>query len=96
MIFLNQKILFDNCVIEAVLHNLTQLINLSDKYDYHVCVSTIEELANIPDNKKEKRIKNFISLCKLQPRVLNDAVFILGYSRLNCACLGNGECYKKY
>ena len=44
--------------------------------------------------KHEEFIVLLIQLSKLMPQFLLDSVFVLGHSRLSCACLGNGEVYK--
>lgn len=90
-----KKILFDNNAIDTVLKNSDLYKSLIHKYEFYVCTTVIEELANISDNEKEKRIKLFISFAKMEMKFISDSVFILDHSRLDCACLGNGVVYNQ-
>lgn len=92
---MKNKILFDNNAIDTILDNFNLFKKLSKFYSYFASPTILEELATIPDDKKEKRIKNIISMFQLNFKLINDSVFIIGHSRLNCACLGNGYIYNK-
>lgn len=95
MLYKNRKkILLDNCVLDAVMFNLTALNKLKDQFEYYVCTTVIEEVARIPDIDKEKRIRILIAFSQLEVHFIPDSIFLLDYSRLDCASLGDGLIYK--
>lgn len=50
------------------------------KYEFYVTAVQVEELANILDREKEKRIQHFLLLAKMRAKIV-PTIFILGYSR---------------
>lgn len=90
-----EKLMIDNNAIDIIRENKSLFNIIRKKYNFYVSPSVLEELSNIKDDKKEDRIRNIISLIELNPKFIYDSVFILDYSRFDCACLGNGEVYKK-
>lgn len=92
---MKKKLFLDNNSIDVIYENNKLFEKLKKIFIYCISPSVLEELANIPDNKKEKRIKNLITLIELQPKFIYDSVFILDYSRLDCACLGDGKVYNE-
>lgn len=83
-----QKVMFD-C------NTFSKLLQLSDwqeflakaRAKYELCVASIqvEELAQIPDSKKETRIQHIFCLCEMKATIVPTAV-VLGYGRLGfCA-----------
>lgn len=49
--------------------------------DYYIPATVVEELASIPDNKKEKRMRIFLKLCKLQATLV-PVITVLDHCRL--------------
>jgi rRNA-processing protein FCF1 len=90
-----KRILIDNNCIDTILENLDFYENMKSKYEFCVCTSVVEELANIPDTNKEKRITVFICLAKIEAKFLPDSVFVAGHSRTGVACVSNAEIYHK-
>lgn len=90
-----EKILLDNNAIDFLFQNEEIFIKAKKNYQFFVSASVVEELANIPDEKKEKRIKLFISLCKLETTFLNDSCCIVGFARFGVSNLGEGKVYKE-
>lgn len=89
------KILLDNNAIDLVQKHWDNIEPLKEKHNFFISPSCLEELANMPDQKIENRIKNLIYLVELSPTFLLDSVFVFGYSRLGCACFGKCEIYYK-
>ena len=92
---MKEYLFLDNNSIDVINENFKLFKQLNKHYKYCISPSVLEELANIPDNKKETRIKNLITLLEMQPKFIYDSVFVLDYSRLDCACLGDGKVYKE-
>ena len=92
---MKEYLFLDNNSIDVINENIELFKQLDKLYKYCISPSVLEELANIPDNKKETRIKNLITLIEMQPKFIYDSVFIFGYSRLDCACLGDGRVYNE-
>lgn len=92
---MKEKLFFDNNAIDFVQENQKMFFELKNHFDYYISPTALEELANIKDDYKERRIKNLICLIEMSPHFLYDSVFIFDYSRWNCACLGNGDVYKQ-
>jgi rRNA-processing protein FCF1 len=87
------KILLDNNGIDFILENEELFIKATKKYNFYVCTNVVEELAKIPDTKKEKRIRLFITLCKFGATFINDSCHVLGVGRLGMSNLGEGTVY---
>ncbi len=62
----------------------------SSKYTYYITHIQVEELASIPDDKKEKRIANFIQLTMMRA-VFLPAPAICGLAICGCATLAGKE-----
>ena len=70
---IKKKIMFDcNIFDEIVLDDdvLKLLINTLDRYEYYIIPIQVEELHNIPDDKKTKREKLICLISKLQMKEL--------------------------
>ena len=89
------KILIDNNSVDFILENEETFIKATKKYSFYICTSVVEELANIPDTKQNKRVSLFISLCKFGATFINDSCFVLGYARFGVSNLGEGKVYKE-
>lgn len=92
---LKDKILIDNNTVDFILDNEDLFVKATSRYDFFVCTSVVEELASIPDSKKDKRIKLFITLSKFGATFINDSCFILGYARFGVSNLGEYKVYKE-
>lgn len=92
-----EKLMIDNNAIDIdiIRENESLLKIIRKKYNFYVSPSVLEELSKIKDDKLEDRIRNIIALIELNPKFIYDSVFIWDHSRFDCACLGNGEVYKK-
>lgn len=84
---MNKKIMFDTNAFDKLIKNdLWEKIISTEKYEYYITSIQIEELASIPDEKKEQRILNFLALCAMKVRLLYvPAVF--GYARFGFSVL---------
>ena len=84
---MNKKIMFDSNAFDKFIgSNLWNKVVLSDEYDFYITSIQIEELAAIPDEKKEQRIRNFLVLCSMKVKLLYVPA-ILGYSRYGFSVL---------
>lgn len=90
-----KRILIDCNCIDFLLTNEIDFLEKKSKYNYFVSSSVVEEIATIPDDKKNKRICLFLALCKIGASFLNDSCFILGKARLGFSNLGNGTVYSQ-
>lgn len=65
------KIMLDSNAFDKM-QNLDDLekIVACDKYEYFITSIQIEEIGNIPDEKKEARIRNLLTLCKIRAKLL--------------------------
>jgi len=91
-----KKIMFDSNVFDK----LPEIINLikesaGTQYEYYITSIQVEELCEIPDDKKEKRIKNLLMLADLRATLVPESLFVIGTARLGYARLGEGEVYQK-
>ena len=78
---IKKKIMFDcNIFDEVVLDDdvLKLLINTLDRYEYYIIPIQVEELHNIPDDKKTKREKLIGLISKLQMKELYISPAIYG------------------
>ena len=91
---MRKRILFDNNSIDKVSEHLDEYKKLKKKIDFFVCATVIAELADIPDSKKEVRLKRLLSFVDIEARLLPDACFIWGYSIWGNACWGAGKVYE--
>ena len=92
---MKDKILIDNNTVDFILENEQLFIKANKKYKFFVCTSVVEELAKIPDTKKDRRIRLFISFSKFGATFINDSCFALGYSRFGVSNLGECKVYKE-
>jgi len=89
------KLLIDNNIINKLLENIELFKKKRDRISYCVSAQIVEELANIPDSKKEDRIKLFISLAQIEAQFLLDSVMIWDISRFDLSKYGDGIVYNK-
>ncbi len=87
------KILLDNNAFDQIVENFDLFQKAKTNNIFFVSPSALEELANMSDIKKEKRITNLISLAQLEPKFLLDAVGVIGYSRCGCCMVSKGEIF---
>lgn len=89
------RILFDNNIFDEIIENYDFFTNAKKNTEFFVSPSALEELANMKDVKREKRITNLISLVQLEPKFLLDAVVICDYSRCGCCKISDAKVYKE-
>lgn len=92
---LKEKILIDNNTVDFILENKDLFIRAARRYQFYVCTSVVEELASIPDSKKDKRITLFIALSKFGATFINDSCLIVGYSRIGACNIGDFRVYEE-
>ena len=90
------RIMFDTNAFDKMHSSETDVARIieSNKYEYYVTSVQIEEIGDIPDEKKEQRIKNLLALCMLRAHLLyTPAVF--GYSRFGyCIIADENDIYE--
>ena len=89
------KIMFDSNafsrLIDSHLDQQDFFTKCTEKYEFFVSSIQVEELAQIGDNKKERRIQHALCLCQMRAKLVN-ASAVLGYARLGlCVVCGEGE-----
>ncbi|MCL1949220.1 MAG: hypothetical protein FWF59_05770 [Turicibacter sp.] len=93
---MKEKILIDNNILNILNTEVQVFEGLSSKYDFYVCSTVIEELANMPDAKKEERVRLLLSFAKMGIRFVTDAVFIIGHNRLDCSRIPSDKASEVY
>ena len=58
------------------------------KFEFYVSSIQVEELAQIGDNKKERRIQHMLCLCQMRAKLV-DTLAVLGYARLGHCMIGD-------
>ncbi len=89
----NLRILLDNNIIDKINDILNYLIEKSLHVEVFICSTILEELASIPDTKKEIRIINLLQLAKLEAKFVNDSVIVWDNSRWDFSDWSNGIIY---
>ena len=79
-----KRILIDNTCLDTMCTNEEMYRDLSKMYEFCISSTIVEELACIPDEKKEKRIQTFIAFSKAQVKFVSDVVGVIGTSRIGC------------
>ena len=87
------KLFLDNCVVNKLVEDNSNFSLLKElkgfgQAEYYICYSVLEELASIPDSKKEKRITALDLLLSLEPKILNDRVCVIEYTRFDLCNYG--------
>ena len=90
-----KKILIDCNCIDFLLTNEKDFMEKKNEYQYFVSSSVVEEIATIPDDKKNRRIALFLALCKIGANFLNDSCFVFGKARFGFSNLGEGKVYSE-
>jgi len=76
--------MFDSNAFSTLLNSNIEWTKLFDKckgkYEFYVTAIQIEELTEIPDDKKELRIKHMLCLCKMRAQMVPN-IGVLGYGR---------------
>ena len=84
------KIMFDSNAFDKLLRVLDNLRQNIHKFDFYITAIQIEEIANIPDIKSEKRVCNLLALCELRAKLV-PVSFVFNHSRLGFCCFGDDE-----
>lgn len=66
------RVMFDSNAFDKMISAETDLDRIAEstKHEYFITSIQIEELANIPDDKREQRILNLLAMCKINARLL--------------------------
>lgn len=84
--------MFDSNAFSSLLNSNVDWANFfsecEGKYEFYVTAIQIEELAEIPDPKKELRIRHMLCLCKMRARMVPN-ILVLGYGRLGLSVLAD-------
>lgn len=64
------RIMFDTNAFDKIKSDVPLLKNATEKYEFYITSIQIEELAAIPDDKKNIRISNLKNLCQIRPIVV--------------------------
>ena len=88
------KIMFDSNafsrLIDANLNQRDFFSKCTEKYEFYVSAVQVEELAQIGDHKKERRIQHMLCLCQMRAKLV-DTLAVLGYARLGLCVVGGEE-----
>ena len=88
------KIMFDSNafsrLIDSHLDQRDFFTKCTEKYEFYVSAIQVEELAQIVDNKKERRIQHMLCLCQMRAKLV-DTLAVLGNARLGLCVLGGAE-----
>jgi len=90
-----KKIMFDTNVFDKLPEMIETLQRGKDHYKYYVTSVQIEEICNIPDLNKERRIVNMLMLSEIRAELVPVSVLIFGYSRFGFASFGEGKVYEE-
>ena len=64
------KVMFDTNAFDLLQKSMVNLQQLSKKYSFYISRIQIEEIAAIPDTKKDVREKNVVSIIELHPTLI--------------------------
>ena len=85
------KIMFDSNafsrLIDSHLYQRYFFAKCTEKYEFYVSSIQVEELAQIGDNKKERRIQHMLCLCQMRAKLV-DTLAVLGYARVGLCVVG--------
>lgn len=93
---MKQRVLIDNNCIDTLGVFSDIYKHLTSQYEFCVSSIIVEELASIPDDKMEKRIKTFIALSKAEVKFVLDAIKIYGVTRYDCCRYADEKTRKVY
>ena len=86
------KIMFDSNAFSSLLNSNIDWTNFfskcEGKYEFYVTAIQIEELTDIPDSKKESRIRHMLCLCLMRAKMVPN-ILVLGYGRLGLSVLAD-------
>ena len=72
------KIMFDSNAFSSLLNSDLDWTNFfsmcEGKYEFYATAIQIEELTEIPDSKKELRIRHMLCLCQMRAKMVPNAV----------------------
>lgn len=84
-----KKIMFDSNALTNLLNsqkNLREFFeSCSNRYEFYITAMQVEELAQIPDNKKNERITNLLCLCQMRAKLVN-TIGVYGKTRYGLCC----------
>ena len=87
-----KKIMFDSNAFSALINSeidwLSFFAKHESKYEFYVTAIQVEELSEIPDNKKELRIQHMLCLCAMKAKLIPN-ILILDYGRLGFSVLAD-------
>ena len=86
------KIMFDSNAFSSLLNSDLDWTNFfskcEGKYEFYATAIQIEELTEIPDSKKELRIRHMLCLCQMRAKMVPN-ILVLGYGRLGFSILAD-------
>ncbi len=85
------KIMFDSNIYDILSQYIDVIKKSTNQFEYYVSSIQIDELCDIPDEKKEVRKRNMLMLVDLYAKLIPTACFALEYVRLGYAELGPGN-----
>ena len=89
-----QKFMFDTNAFTALINSpmdwTTFFQSRKREIEFIITSVQIEELAEISDAYKEKRVKHFLCLCSMNPKLI-PTMGVVGYTRLGLSIFGGGE-----
>lgn len=92
-------VMFDSNVFDAIIDGKISLdlIQKSKErgFEYFITHVQTDEIADIPDSKKDKRKLMILFLTSVKPGVIPTETFVLDHSRLDFGKLGDAKVYKK-
>jgi len=92
-------VIFDSNVFDGLVDgrmDLTLIAKSKERgYSYFITSLQSDEIANIPDSKRDKRKMMILFLILVKPDVLPIETFVFNHSRLDFGKLGNAEVYSK-
>ena len=85
-----ERIMFDSNSFDKM-HTSGELVKIaaSERYEYYITSIQIEEIGNMPDEKKEKRKENLLALCCLRAHLVPIPA-VVDYARVGL-CLPVGD-----
>lgn len=83
-----EKIMFDTNAFDKLMAVLDELRDNAGKFDFYITAIQVEELANIPDSKKETRICNLLAFCEMRAKLVPVSL-VLNHTRLGFCCFSD-------
>ena len=93
-VFSMKKIMFDSNAFSSLINSEINWPSFfakhESKYEFYVTAVQVEELSEIPDDKKELRIQHMLCLCAMKAKLIPN-ILILGYGRLGFSVFADAK-----